>query len=112
MRFLIPVCLALLLLCSVCLIACGGGSSSSQTSPPPPPPPPPGATQLTWEGEVPAQKWMNFYTKVLTRFAANKALKLTVRVELATGVPIPAQKVEDMKVSLRELSLKDDVEVK
>jgi hypothetical protein len=55
---------------------------------------------------------MNFYTKVLTRFAANKALKLTVRVELASDEPIPAQKVEETKVSLRELGLNDDVQVK
>jgi hypothetical protein len=80
--------------------------------PPPPPAPPPGATQLTWQGEVPAQKWMNFYTRVLTRFAGNKALKLTVRVELASDEPIPAQKVEEMRVSLRELGLSDDVQVK
>ena len=80
--------------------------------PPPRPPLPPGKTQLTWQGEIPAQKWMNFYTKVLTRFAANKALKLTVRVELASDEPIPAQKVEETKVSLRELGLNDNVEVK
>ena len=36
----------------------------------PPPPPPPGKRTVSWRGTVPPQKWMNFYTKVLTRFAA------------------------------------------
>jgi hypothetical protein len=49
-------------------------------TPPPPPPPPP--TGLRWEGEIPSQKWMNFYTKVLSKFAASKGLKLTVRFEV------------------------------
>src|SRR5208282_1504713 len=33
---------------------------------------------LHWSGDVPAQKWMNFYTKVLSRFATTKSLRLTV----------------------------------
>ena len=39
------------------------------------------AGTLRWTGEVTPQKWMNFYTKVLSRFAAGKGLKLTVSVE-------------------------------
>ncbi len=38
------------------------------------------ARALTWSGEVPAQKWMNFYTKVLAKFATSKGLRLTVKV--------------------------------
>ena len=34
------------------------------TPPPPPPPPPPKG--FAWQGTVPPQKWMNFYTKVLS----------------------------------------------
>jgi hypothetical protein len=36
----------------------------------PRPPATPGA--LKWTGEIPAQKWMNFYTKVLSKFAGPK----------------------------------------
>ena len=43
---------------------------------PPPPPPPPGEQVIRWRGAVPTQKWMNFYTKVLTRFASQPGLKL------------------------------------
>jgi hypothetical protein len=42
--------------------------------PPPSEPPQPekGLTGLSWEGIVPSQKWMHFYTKVLSKFAAAK----------------------------------------
>ena len=39
--------------------------------------------RLVWSGDVPHQKWMNFYTKVLSKFAATAGLKLTLRVEVA-----------------------------
>jgi hypothetical protein len=68
-------------------------------------------TGLSWEGQVPAQKWMNFYTKVLAKFAASKGLKLTVRFELKSEGPISPQKIEETKVALRELGFTDDVEV-
>jgi len=75
----------------------------------------PGATAtagiLKWTGEVPSQKWMNFYTKVLSRFAASKGLKLTVSVETSPEEAISSQKVDETKVALRELGLKDDVRI-
>ena len=41
----------------------GTATISVQTAPPPPPPPGKGCA---WQGTVPPQKWMNFYTKVLS----------------------------------------------
>jgi hypothetical protein len=76
----------------------------------PPPPPPPSFSGLRWEGQVPAQKWMNFYTKVLSKFAGSKGLRLTVRFELDGDGPIPPQKIEDTRAALRELGLNDEVE--
>ena len=38
-----------------------------------------------WNGAVPPQKWMNFYTKVLSRFAASPGLKLEVSFRVAPG---------------------------
>jgi hypothetical protein len=75
----------------------------------PPPPPPPPSKGLRWEGEIPPQKWMNFYTKVLSKFAASKGLKLTVRFELAADVALSQQKIDETKVALRELGLNDNV---
>ena len=71
--------------------------------PPPPPPPPPVAEGLTWEGQVPPQKWMNFYTRVLARFATQPDLKLRVRFEVTEGVS--PQKADETRFSLRELGL-------
>ena len=65
--------------------------------------------RLAWAGEVPAQKWMNFYTKVLSRFAVGGGLKLTVQVEVAPPGGVSEQKVEETKVALRELGLGDDL---
>ena len=65
---------------------------------------------LVWSGDVPHQKWMNFYTKVLSRFAATPGLKLTLRVEVAPAEGISAQKVDETRVALRELGLKDALE--
>lgn len=46
---------------------------------------------------------MNFYTKVLTKYAANKGLKLTVQVELDGNEPISQQSIDETKTALREL---------
>ena len=53
---------------------------------------------------------MNFYTKVLSRFATLPGLKLTLRVEVAPLDGISTQAAEDMRVALRELNLDDRVE--
>ena len=74
---------------------------------------PPTATDeiatLRWSGEVPAQKWMNFYTKVLSRFATTKSLRLTVTVEIAPEGGVSKQSVEETRTALRELGLKDEL---
>ena len=73
-------------------------------------PPPPKLTRLVWKGDVPPQKWMNFYTKVLSRFATASGLKLTLRVEIAPSGGISTQAADEMKVALRDLGLNDDFE--
>jgi hypothetical protein len=52
---------------------------------------------------------MNFYTKVLSKLAASKGLKLTVRFEVSADGAISQQKIEEAKVALRELGLNDAV---
>jgi hypothetical protein len=73
------------------------------------PPPRDEVLSLRWSGEVPAQKWMNFYTKVLSRFATSKSLRLTVAVEVAPDGGVSKQSIEETKTALRELGLKDDL---
>jgi len=67
------------------------------------------ARALTWSGEVPAQKWMNFYLKVLAKFATSKGLRLMVKVEASPEAGVSKQVVEETKAALRELGLSEDV---
>lgn len=64
---------------------------------------------LTWSGEIPSQKWMNFYTKVLTKLGVNSGLTLTVKVDCNPAGGVSAQKIEEVKSALRELGLDDRI---
>ncbi len=87
----------------------GMSESPKPGSPPVQVPPPVGISRATWQGDVPPQKWMNFYTKVLSKFATQTGLKIGLNVEIAPEGGISSQKVDEIKVALRELGLKDDV---
>lgn len=81
----------------------------SKEETPPPPEPKDQVKGLRWSGDVPAQKWMNFYTKVLAKYATAGQMKLTVNVEVRLEDGLPTHKLEETKASLRELGLNDDV---
>jgi hypothetical protein len=66
-------------------------------------------TKFKWAGEVPWQKWTQFYTKVLSKYASGKGLKLTVSVEVEPEGGASAQKIDETRLALRELGLNDDV---
>jgi len=85
-----------------------GGAAGGQSEPPP------GAeiVGFSWTGEVSPQKWMNFYTKVLSRFATGGGLKLTVTVDVAPAGGTTVSKAEETKIALRELGLPEDVAIK
>lgn len=68
-------------------------------------------THIEWSGEVPAQKWMNFYTKVVSKFAAGKGVKLTVSFEATPEGGVSQQKLEETRAAIRELGLDGDVNV-
>ena len=63
-----------------------------------------------WSGEVPPQKWMNFYTKVLSRHVTDGGLKLTVNVEVNPDGGISEQRLEEARAALRELGLSDEID--
>lgn len=73
-------------------------------SPPPLPP-----EKMEWSGDVQPQKWMNFYTKVLGKFATKKDLKITIHFEVAEREGIKESTVEETRSALRELGLNDEV---
>jgi len=74
-----------------------------------PEPPPPGARIIRWRGTVPPQKWMNFYTKVLSKFATSPDLKIEVNFEIKVDREQADSKAAETKTGLRELGLSDDV---
>jgi hypothetical protein len=65
---------------------------------------------IRWRGELPLQKWMNFYTKVLSRFAHTPGVILRVEFEVPPGNGVTDTKVEETKAALRELGLNETVE--
>ncbi len=74
------------------------------------PPKPTEIRGLRWSGEVPAQKWMNFYTKVLAKYATTGGLKLRVFFEVSPEGGLLPQRLEETKALLKELGLDDTVE--
>lgn len=72
----------------------------------------PSASSIIWEGEVPPRKWMNFYTKVLSKFVTGGGLEINLKFEAKPKGGISSQKIEETKVHLRELGLQENIEVK
>ena len=64
---------------------------------------------LTWPGEVPPQKWMDFYTKVLTKVGVANELRLNVRFMYKLSTGMLAQKLVEIRSALRELGLSDQL---
>lgn len=68
-------------------------------------------TGLKWKGEITPQKWMNFYTRVLSKLASDRQVKLTLNVEFSVEGEVSQQKTEETKVALQELGLDNDLEM-
>ncbi len=69
-------------------------------------------TALQWEGQVPPQKWMTFYTKVLARFANDPTLTLNVKFAVSPKEGISQDTVEETRASLKDLDLDESVDLK
>ena len=88
----------------------GTATISVQTAPPRPRLPGKGCA---WQGTVPPQKWMNFYTKVLSPLVSTTpGLKLQVQFEVPPGDSAIEAKVEAAKAALRDLGLPEDVQIR
>lgn len=87
--------------------AANGTPTEPQPAPAPQPTAPAKIAGIKWSGEVPPQKWMNFYTKILSRFAATPGLKLTIQVEVNPPDGVSRQSIQETTNALRELGLDD-----
>lgn len=67
---------------------------------------------MEWSGQVQPQKWMNFYTKVLSRFATKKGLSIEIRVRVLDENGIAQPDFDETRSALRELGLNDNVSMK
>ncbi len=67
--------------------------------------------RLSWSGEVEPLKWMNLYTKVLTKFVKNGSLKINVNFEAIPQNALDEQQTEEIKAALRELGLNDHMKI-
>lgn len=76
--------------------------------------PPPRRQPMTmrWAGEVPHQKWMNFYTKVLVNFVTRGKVKLNVSLEVSAEDGLTEDRVEETRAALRELGLEDELDTR
>jgi hypothetical protein len=70
-----------------------------------------GKATLRWSGTIPPQKWMNFYTKVVSRYASDSDLRLTVGFEVPVDADQAASREQDARAALRELGLDEDVSI-
>lgn len=86
-------------------------SKQEDVSPPQPPPKPEEVKKIRWSGELQPQKWMNFYTKVLSKYVTGGALKIGINVEINQVEGIPKHKIDEMKTALRELGMEDDLKL-
>ena len=84
---------------------------SKEKEPPRPPRKPDEVKKLKWSGEIQPQKWMNFYTKVLSKYVTSAALKITLNIEIDQADGISKQKIDEMKTALRELGMDDDLKL-
>ena len=67
----------------------------------------PGKSVIRWSGTVPPQKWMNFYTRVVSKYAANPELRLKVSFEVAVSDDEFANREQETRAALGELGLDD-----
>jgi hypothetical protein len=78
----------------------------------PPAPLPPAERGIAWRGKVPAQKWMNFYTKVVARFVSAPGLELEVQLVVPPSDGVTQAKAEEARSALRELGLNEELKFK
>ncbi|NQS74623.1 MAG: ATP-binding protein [Methanoculleus sp.] len=69
-------------------------------------------TSLELSGEIPHRQWANFYRRVLSRFSNEGRLTVNLEIEIEHPDGIPLEKIEDVRVALRELGLNQGFHLK
>ena len=74
--------------------------------------PPTNPTHFTWQGSVTPQKWMTFYSKVMTKVANKPDIAVNLKVTAEMHGELTEQLVEELKSALQELGLDGNIHVK
>lgn len=61
--------------------------------------------RLAWRGTLESRQWTNFYTKILTHFASDPSLRITVGFEVSPLSGISSVKISEIQAALREMGL-------
>lgn len=69
-------------------------------------------TSLELSGEMPHRQWANFYRRVLSRFSNEGRLTVNVEIEIEHPDGISPEKIEDVRVALRELGLNQGIHLR
>lgn len=65
--------------------------------------------KIQWTGTIPPRKWMNFYTKVISKLTNSPGLTVRVSLEAPADGENASTKIEDIKSALRELGLDESM---
>jgi hypothetical protein len=63
---------------------------------------------IRWDGTIPPQKWMNFYTKVLSKLVSSPGLTLRVSFEAPADGENTKAKMDEIQSALRDLGLDEE----
>ncbi|GAB4282954.1 MAG: DUF499 domain-containing protein [Oscillatoriaceae cyanobacterium] len=67
--------------------------------------------RLKWKGEITHRQWTTFYSRVLSKFATDSQIQLTLKVEIAMEGQLSEQQQNEMKMALQSLGINDELEV-
>ena len=88
----------------------GGGGTDPEPDPPLPPTLPETVSRIKWSGEVPSQKWMNLYTKALSRWISDPSASMKINLNIIVEGQVSVHKVQEMKSALKELGLEGEID--
>jgi hypothetical protein len=71
--------------------------------------PPSAGGGLAWSGQIPPQKWTQFYTRVLTKLVGRSGLEIRVELRLPPDAGVSKTERDEAAVALRDLGLDDEV---
>ena len=85
--------------------------TTQDPDPDPDPSPDPTPTQFIWEGSVTPQKWMTFYSKVMTKVANQRGINVNLKVTAEIQGELTEPLVEELKAAIQELGLDGTIQV-